>query len=317
MSVPLRQIGRYELTERLGLSDTAEVYAARDIETGVMVAIKRALPHAWEAPEHRVRFEREITRVMAQTHHGLVRGIEVVSGPSTADPCLVMHWVEGVTLRALLDGLDVPPPPKAALVHLVAALADTLTVLHTSAEGAIVHGDISAGNVVAHRDGTFTVLDLGSAAGEGEPSADHGTPRYAPPERTPGAPLTTRGDIYSLGVLLWEVASGRRWPTEAPRHLPESSPISGTDIGALISRCIASDTQTRPMDAQALRALAAQERSEGDSAAWCQWLATAVAHDGSVEEPPSAEQGKRAWLGLTLGIGLTVWTALWFIAQMV
>jgi len=317
VSVPLRQIGRYELTERLGLSDTSEVYAARDIESGVMVAIKRALPHAWETPEHRVRFEKEIARVMAQTHQGLVRGIEVISGPSTADPCLVMHWVDGTTLRTLLDNLDSPPPPKAALVHLVATLADTLSVLHTSPEGAIVHGDISAGNVVAHRDGTFTMLDLGSAGPTGEPSGDHGTPRYAPPERTPGAPLTTRGDIYSLGVLLWELASGRRWPAEAPRHLPESSPIGGTEIGALIGRCIASDTQARPMDAQALRALAAQDSSEGDRAAWCQWLTAAVARGESVEEPPSAEQGKRAWLGLTLGIGLTVWTAAWFIAQMI
>ena len=317
MSVPLRQLGSYELTERLGLSDTSEVYAARDIESGAMVAIKRALPHAWETPEHRMRFEREIARVMAQTHQGLVRGIEVISGPSTADPCLVMHWVEGTTLRALLDDLDAPPPPKSALLHLVTTLAENLSVLHGSAEGVIVHGDISAGNIVAHRDGTFTVLDLGSAAPQGEPSADHGTPRYAPPERTPGAPLTTRGDVYSLGVLLWELASGRRWPTEAPRHLPESSPVSGTELGALISRCIASDTQARPMDAQALRALAAPDIREGDRDAWRQWLSTALERDGVTDEPDSAEQGKRAWLGLSLAIGLTVWTAAWFIAQMV
>jgi eukaryotic-like serine/threonine-protein kinase len=315
----MRRLGPYELVKRLGLSSTSEIYEARHLESGKHVAIKRALPHAWEDPAHRARFDREIALVMQQTHPGLVRGLDVVMAPSiterSGDPCLVMHFVEGTSLRALLDCVGVTTPPEAALVHAAMTLAESLSALHAAADHPIVHGDLSAGNVLVDRDGTFTVLDLGSAAPQGEPSTDLGTPRYTPPERQPGAPLTTTGDVYSLGVLLWEVASGRRWPTEAPRQLPESSTLNGTALGALIKRCIASDPSTRPTDAAMVWQAAAACATHDGRDAWCQWLSTAIDQPESASDL-SKTKGQRAWIGLTLAVGLAVWTASWFITQM-
>jgi serine/threonine protein kinase len=229
-----------------------------------------------------------------------------------------MKFVEGLQLRTLLDCLALTPPSEPAIAHVALTLAEALEALSRSEEGPLVHGDLSASNVMAHRDGTLTLLDLGSAARSGDPSLDGGTPRYAPPERQRGTPLTEAGDIYSLGVLLWELAVGRRWPTEAPRHLPETSPTRGTAMGALISQCIASDSGRRPRDAAAIRQVAATRITADGQEAWRQWSAATMGMSKLDPAAHSAQwEGRRAWLGLGATVSLAIWTASWFIAQMI
>ena len=315
----MRQLGPYVLLERVGLSSNSEVYEAEHRESGARVVIKRALPHAWEDPERRARFEREITLVMTQTHPSLVRGVEVLTGPSaeggSGDACLVMHRVEGQSLRELLERHPEPLPSEAALADAALSLTEGLNVLHEAQAPCLVHGDLSAGNILAREDGTMTLIDLGSAAPAGALSGDGGTPRYTPPERQPGSPLTAAGDVYSLGVLLWELAAGRRWPTESPRQLPNSSPLSGTEMGQLISRCVASDPMARPRDAAAIREIAATRATPNGGTAWRRWLATALGQ--SAERPAEVERaGRHAWIVLSAALGLALWTATWFIAQM-
>lgn len=316
----MRQLGPYVLLQRLGLSSSSEVYEAEHRESGARVVIKRALPHAWEDPEQRARFEREITLVMNQTHPALVRGVEVITGPSAAeerpgDACLVMHRVEGQSLRELLERHPEPLLSEAALADAALSLTEGLNVLHEAQAPCLVHGDLSAGNLLAREDGTMTLVDLGSAAPVGVVSGDGGTPRYAPPERQPGAPLSTAGDVYSLGVLLWELAAGRRWPTESPRQLPNSSPLSGTAMGELISRCVASDPTARPRDAAAIRAIAAARATPDGGNAWRRWLSAALSQPA--ERPAEVErEGRHAWFVLSAALGLALWTATWFIAQM-
>ena len=301
-----RRLGRYELLRRLALSSTAEVHLARPVDGGDRVAIKRLLPHALEDPDLRARFDRELETAMTHTHTGIVRGLEVIEGPAgtgqRGDPCLVMAYVEGPTLAKLLA--EAPrATPDNALAHVAFELAAALTPLHASEGGARVHGDVSARNVVALRSGAFTLLDLGSTARDGDEATDAGTPRYVCPERREAGRVTTRGDIYSVGVLLWELATGRRWPTDDP----PVGPPTDTPMGALIARCIST---ARPANARALRA-ALSKPSPGGREAWCRW-----AH-GEVEAPTSvpANHGLLAWVALIGALTVATVTAAWFIGQ--
>ena len=300
-----RRLGRYELLRRIALSSTAEVHLARPVEGGERVAIKRLLPHALEDPEQRARFTREIEAAMSQTHPGLARGLEVVDG-RPGEPCLVMTYVEGPTLAELLtDGRGVAP--QGALVHAAIALATSMEALHGGRGGARVHGDISARNVVARGDGAFTLLDLGSSAGEGAEAMDAGTPRYVCPERRGGGPLTTRGDVYSAGVLLWELTMGRRWPIDGP----PAATSTDTHLGALIERCLSETPDARPANASALRALLG-EPGPDTREAWLRWTGATTE---VVTPQVSATQGALAWVALIGALTVATATAAWFIAQ--
>lgn len=309
-----RRLGSYALLNRIGLSSTAEVFAAQHVEGGEPVAIKRLLPHALEDPETLARFEDEIQATMANTHPGLVRGLEVLTAPApegqVGDPCLVMVLVDGAALSDLLDSQT--PAAQDALSHAAWGLAWSLEPLH---KAGVAHGDVSGRNVLVDGEGDFTWLDLGSAGPDGSDATDAGTPRYVSPERREQRLVTTRGDIYGLGVLLWELAVGQRWPVDAPPDgLPASCPASGTALGDLIGRCLARQPEARPANAGALRA--ALSGLGGDAhrgrPAWRSW---AGSPSGAPEPGVSARQGILAWAALLSALGIALWTAAWFIAQ--
>lgn len=309
-----RRLGSYEVLKRISLSSTAEVFSAQHIESGEHVAIKRLLPHAFEEPEVRARFEDEVRATMANTHPGVVRGLEVLAAPApegqVGDPCLVMALVDGTALSALLASR--PAVAQAALLHAARDLASSLQPLH---KAGVAHGDVSGKNVLVDREGDFTWLDLGSAAVDGTAATDAGTPRYVSPERTAQRRVTTRGDIYGLGVLLWELAVGQRWPVDAPLEaLPASCPSSGTALGDLIGRCVSRQPEARPANAGEL--LASLSDLGGDvhreRQAWRSWTGSP---SGSPEPGITARQGIVAWAVLLSALGIALWTAAWFIAQ--
>lgn len=316
MQKPRRRLGDYTLVKHLGGSMSAEVSLARHTEAGHHVAIKRLLPHAQESPEARARFADESALALSLKHPGIVRGLAHFYGPlGEQDLCLVMAHLEGAPMSDLLVRELKACPTEGALAHAGIALAQALIGLHDAPQGALVHGDISAGNILVDEGGAVTLIDLGSAGHVGAPTRDDGTPRYRAPERALGGPLTTTGDIYALGVLLWELAAGRRWPVEAPRQLPASSPLSEGPLDALIARCVASDPAARPRDARALaEALEPLCTAEGERD-WRLWLTRST--DPLEDAPEDAErEGRRAWAGLGIALSLTLWVGLWFIAQM-
>lgn len=319
MRPPQRLLGPYELLQRLGGSRSAEVYLARHRERDEHVAIKRLLPHAEEDPACLARFREEIELAMSLKHPGLVRGIEwfpaAQHSESSEALCLIMPVAEGDLLSALLGQSEGLIPPQDAVVHAASQLAHALSGLHHFPGGPMVHGDLSARNVCVAPSGQLTLLDLSSTGPQGEPTKDEGTPRYRAPERAYEGTLTTHMDVYAFGVLLWELCAGRRWPLEAPRRLPETSPLAGGALDTLISRCIASDPCTRPQDAKAiLDALEPLVTTRG-AQAWRAWLRAPTAPESSAAMS-DAREGKKAWLHLSLAVGLSAWIALWFIAQM-
>ena len=305
---PRRRLGRYDIVRVIGLSATAEVVEGRAPDA--RVAIKRLLPHAHEDPELRARFADEITRTLAQSDPAVVRGLEVIEAPGTQAPCLVMPYLDGVTLAAHLSRQELRPANAPALRHAACALARCLSPLHDHPEGPLAHGDISAKNVIIDPTGHVTLLDLGTLSPHGADQRDLGTPRYLCPDRRRTGRVTTQGDIYGVGVLLWEMATGQRWPMTHPQP-PLPTPLSTTALGQLIQRCLASDPEARPANAaqltQALDACASPE----DRHAWRRWT------DPQLSGASDALTGATAWVALIVALSIATTTALWFINQMI
>ncbi len=205
--VPVPRLGPYELNARIHLSASAEVFEATHVETGQKVSIKRLLPHALEDRELSDHFRNEVRLALRSRHPGLVRGLEVVEAPSpegaSGELCLVMEFIEGRPLSDILEGAQGAPAPSPVLVHVAYTLASILEGLHTRSEEPLVHGDISAKNIMVGDEGQLSVVDLGSLVAAGALSRDAGTPRYVAPERAHrSAPMTPAVDMYGIGVCV-------------------------------------------------------------------------------------------------------------------
>jgi len=222
------RLGPYEITAMLGEGGMGEVYRAGDARLDREVAIK-VLPGAFTAdPERLARFERE-AKVLAQLHHpniAAIFGLEESDGVRA----LVMELVEGPTLA---ERLEAGALPFDELLPVARQIAGALEEAH---EKGIVHRDLKPQNVKLSRAGTVKVLDFGLAKALDAPgaaadvarsptlassptlTAAHGTQlgmvlgtaAYMAPEQAAGKPIDRRADIWSFGVLLYEMLTGKR-----------------------------------------------------------------------------------------------------------
>ncbi|MGB6432317.1 MAG: protein kinase [Candidatus Acidiferrales bacterium] len=211
---PGTTLGAYEIVAHVGAGGMGDVYLARDTKLGRNVAIKVLPPAFVENPERLARFRRE-AQILASLNHpniATIHGLE----ESANVPALVMEYLEGQTLaRCLVHGAL---PPERVLA-LGIEIADALDAAH--AKG-IVHRDIKPANIFITERGHAKVLDFGlakmgqdpvsSAALETiftSPGTIVGTVAYMSPEQTRGEPVDRRSDIFSLGSVLYEAATGR------------------------------------------------------------------------------------------------------------
>jgi eukaryotic-like serine/threonine-protein kinase len=228
---PGTRLGHYEILDTLGAGGMGEVYRALDATLGRQVALKILPPDLAHDPMRIDRFRREARTVAALSHPHIVTIHSVEHDPAAGVHFLTMELVEGVSLDRQLpaEGL-----PAAKLLDLAWALADALVAAH---DRGIVHRDLKPGNVMVTADGRVKVLDFGLAK-SGDPAgrtgADAetiartvagtvlGTVPYMSPEQVEGRTVDARSDLFSLGVLLHEAATGAR-------------PFQGTSDAALIS----------------------------------------------------------------------------------
>jgi len=187
-----------------------EVFLGWDERLERRVAIKRIRHDANVTPEHRERFRREARTLAGLSHPAIVQVYDIVE--DTSGDCLVMEYVEGPTLaRLLADGvMDLP-----TAVGLAREVAEGLAEAH--AKG-LVHRDLKAENVVVSAGGHAKILDFGLAKQLGDTAYDDtltahgalvGTSRTMSPEQACGAAVDHRSDLFSLGVLLYEMTTGR------------------------------------------------------------------------------------------------------------
>ncbi len=234
--------GRYQLVHRLGGGGMATVWMAQDTRLGREVAVKVISDALAAQAPYVERFRREARIAAGLSHPNLVKVYDF--GSDGERPFLVMEYVEGATLRT---GASAASAPRLDTDTLARELLDALAHIHAAG---IVHRDIKPANVLVGPDGRPRLTDFGIAQAQDSTDLTEtgqviGTLKYLAPEVARGRPATPRSDLYSLGVLLAEVATG----DESPR------------LERLIDRLMEADPSQRPASAaQALSALDATAR---------------------------------------------------------
>ncbi len=209
---PPQKVGPYEIIGPLGSGGMGQVFRARDPRLNREVAVKLLPPEYSADPMRRQRFEQEARAIAALNHPGIVTIYDV------GDGWMVTELVEGETLRTALekDHLTV-----LQVVDVGAQIAEALAAAH---EAGISHRDLKPENVLLTPDGRTKILDFGLAkivtptsAGEKpqdrstltNPGVPTGTPGYMSPEQVRGQESDFRSDIFSLGLMLYELLAGR------------------------------------------------------------------------------------------------------------
>ena len=200
--------GRYRLIELLGQGGMATIYRATDAQLGRDVAVKLLRPEYGRDPDFVARFELEARSVASLSSPNVVAVHDFGTDP--AGPYIVMDLVDGEDLATLLRRNGALPARKAA--RIAADVGRAIAAAH--ARG-IVHRDIKPGNILIAQDGRVQVADFGIARALAEaqmtlPGTTLGSIHYMSPEQARGELATERSDIYSLGVVLFEMLAGRR-----------------------------------------------------------------------------------------------------------
>ncbi len=201
-----RQIGSYELLKEIGKGGMGVVYLARRIETGDLVALKMLPPELTRNPKYVERFRREATAVARLDHPNIIKVYEV--GEDNGVHFFAMEYLGGQSLRSLLKKRGKLPTVEA--VKIILDIADALHLAHSSG---IVHRDVKPDNIMSDEAGTFKIMDFGIAHTEEGTQLTitgtiMGTPEYMSPEQASGLKVDRRSDIYSLGIVLYEMLTG-------------------------------------------------------------------------------------------------------------
>ena len=262
---PGTRLGPYEILSPLGAGGMGEVYRARDPRLGRDVAIKVVLSSAADDPLVQERFEREARAVAALAHPNILALFDV----GTTDEGItfvVTELLQGETLRHRLAA-GAPLPVRRALEY-AAQVAQGLATAH---ERGIVHRDLKPENLFLTEDGRVKILDFGIAhwdqrgpdaasdmtVAATQPGAFIGTPAYVSPEQAEGGVPTPRSDVFSLGIVLHEMLSGRNpfarrtafeTLTAIVREDPPPLDVAGlpTGVARLVERCLQKRSADRP-----------------------------------------------------------------------
>lgn len=244
--------GRYRIIAMLGMGGMGEVYHAHDQILGVDVALKfisQSTPRLMEGMLNEVRLAREVT------HPNVCRVFDI--SQVGQEYYFTMEYVDGEDLSSLLR--QVGRFTADRLVKLAREICAGLAAAH--ARG-VLHHDLKPANILVTRDGQAKITDFGIAGHSNDSPQLAGTPAYMPPERLAGRQATVESDLYALGLVLYELASGERvfqaaTPREyaelhqrvAPDPLRARVPDLDPRIAAVIERCLQKDPRDRPASA--------------------------------------------------------------------
>jgi tetratricopeptide (TPR) repeat protein/predicted Ser/Thr protein kinase len=274
--IPNQVISHYRIVARLGKGGMGEVFRAEDVRLGRYVALKLLARRDAQDEQWLKRFQREV-RLLASLNHPHICAVYDV-GEHEGRPFFVMELVEGRTLRSLTR----EQPPISTVRQIGAQISKALAAAHAAG---VVHRDIKPENIMLRADGDVKVLDFGLARQSTGPDADAdssgatfetgtgmllGTARYMSPEQAQSQPLDSASDLFSLGVVLYELTTGThpfaaestvgylsgivsQTPVSPSRHRPDVP----RDLDSLILSLLEKDPRARPTADEARTVLAA------------------------------------------------------------
>ncbi len=250
--------GRYRIVGLIGKGGMGEVYKAEDLELEQTVALK-FLPEELSKNEELLRrFRGEVRNARQVSHRNVCRVFDI--GETEGLYYITMEYIDGDDLSILLKRIGRLPSDKA--VEISREICMGLAAIH---KAGILHRDLKPANIIIDSNGEARITDFGIAAIEAEVQGNEsrvGTPAYMSPEQIDGSKLTPKSDIYSLGLVLYEIFTGK--PAFAGDSLPEllgkrttTTPTSPSEIIAgidplverVIERCLRDDPTDRPESA--------------------------------------------------------------------
>ncbi len=209
---PIEAISRYEIVGELGTGAMSRVYLAHDPNLDRKVALKVVLTNLTldtdAQRELQKRFLLEARAAGKLTHPGIVSVYDADTDPNSGAPYIAMEWVQGRSLRSLLEEHKKIPIPRAT--EIVSQVAAALDYAHSMGR---IHRDINPSNILMARDGRAKISDFGVAKIVAEPYTVSGqilgTPLYMSPEQVKDEPIDGRSDLFSLGVVLYQCVTGQ------------------------------------------------------------------------------------------------------------
>jgi eukaryotic-like serine/threonine-protein kinase len=262
------EVGNYKIEKLLGAGGMGEVYLASEARLNRKVALK-ILPPEFVADAERVaRFEREARAVSALNHPNLVTIYDL--GSLDDMHYISMEYVEGRTLRELAAG-------RLKLKEILSVVAQAAEALAAAHRAGVVHRDVKPENIMVRADGYVKVFDFGLAklleapsdgnVAETQAGAVMGTLAYMSPEQAAAEPLDARTDVWSLGVVLYELATGRK-PfaggnrretvnailSDEPEPATETDPGLPNELDHILSKALEKDRELRYQTASDMRA---------------------------------------------------------------
>jgi len=275
-----RTISHFRILEKLGAGGMGVVYKAVDTRLERSVALKFLPEGMSQDPQALERFRREALAASALNHPGICTIYDI--GEQDNTPFIAMEFIEGETLRQHING---KPLPIEQILDLGIQISDAIDAAHSKG---IIHRDIKPSNVFVTKRGQAKVLDFGlaklvtkgvvaNASGDSSSSSTEesisivgiisGTPAYMSPEHVRGDDLDPRADIFALGLLLYEMATGRAAfggrtggaiieaiLTRVPESVRSLNPQLPTQLEEIINKCIEKDRDRRYASAAAVRA---------------------------------------------------------------
>ena len=239
---------RYRVVSILGKGGMGEVYRANDLLVGQPVALK-FLPESWAQEEaHIARLRNEVRVARMVTHPNVCRVYDL--GEADGRLFVSMELIDGEDLAGLLRRIGHLPEAKG--LEIAHQLCAGLAAAH---EKGVIHRDLKPANIMVNGRGEAVITDFGLAGMKDEiKDVGSGTPAYMSPEQRAGTDVTARSDIYSLGIVLREIFTGK------PAAIAAKSSDSKTDamsaeVAIVIRRCLAEDVELRPTATQVARAL--------------------------------------------------------------
>jgi len=250
-----KTVARYVIFEKIGAGGMGVVYKAKDTELDRFVALKFLPAELIKDAEMLVRFKREARAASALEHPNICTVYE--AGEYEGRPYIVMQLQEGQTLRQMIEGKI---QEIEVVLDLAIQIADALDAAHSSG---IIHRDIKPGNIYVTKRGQVKILDFGLAKRAADPylttpGALIGTAAYMSPEQIRGETLDGRSDLFSLGAVLYEMATGAQAfagktitavfanvLNEAPASPTSVNPALPKALGQIIMKALAKDCTAR------------------------------------------------------------------------